>query len=384
VGLLFGHYAADGGGGRYVSIVDAEEMEHPDVICPGGRAGDGDRESQRAAIFKKIELYRKVFPQHRVVGWYRVEGASAAAGLHGDGAVPSEEDLRLNQTEMARYCRADPEAGGDEDGESPLFVLMQAPTGAVDDGGARKPATATPSALRNAAEEMEGDEALPLSVYETLPAEDGAVFVHTDFELETHESERIAVERVFKAPPSAAIPTCDVAASTVPAAAVEEEGGDRAHRQTGKKSKKDGVDAAPCDPPPAAAPFFARGPGLIDSQLAALRSSVRALHIRTAVLLEFLERVKQGDVPTDDALLRDVDGLVRQLPLVLASLEERPAAGDPGGRWPLRELNAEHGSAMLLTYLAAVAKTAKTVHLYSEKFHHVCEGGRGDPRRPLY
>ena len=55
---------------------------------------------------------------------------------------------------------------------------------------------------------MEGAEELPLTVYETLDAPEtaggggGAVFVDADFELETYEPERIAVEKVFKTQPS--------------------------------------------------------------------------------------------------------------------------------------------------------------------------------------
>ena len=43
--------------------------------------------------------------------------------------MPTEEDLRINQTEMARYCCSSSgkeEGGEEEDVESPLFVLMNA------------------------------------------------------------------------------------------------------------------------------------------------------------------------------------------------------------------------------------------------------------------
>ena len=110
------------------------------------------------------------------------------------------------------------------------------------------------------------------------------------------------------------------------------------------------------------------------------------MNIRMNVLLEFLQKVKAGEIVADDTLLRSVDGLIRQLPMVLAALEEGQAASTgAGGRKPLRELEDEYNNTMLLTYLAAVAKTAKSVHLYSEKFRNACEGGKSDRRNhPLY
>lgn len=363
-----------------MSIVDAEEMEYPKISSEGGGGGD-------AAILQKIELHQKVFPQHKVVGWYRVQKQDEnSMNDDGDGLVPSEEDLRMNQTEMARYCRGsnNPGNGGsgeDEEVESPLFVLMNASK--TGDGGNKKPS----SGANNASEEMEVDEELPLMVYETLPASDagggGAVFVNADFELETYEPERIAVEKVFKTQPSKSAVQSAAATAKESAVAGKEKGDSR---KAGKKSKKDEAGDSR-----QRKPAFTRGPSELDSQVDSLRSSVHAMNLRVSVLLEFLRKVERGEIKDpDDALLRSVDGLVRQLPLVLAALEEGRAtspsssgAGSPG-RTPLRELELERDNAMLLTYLAAVAKTTMSVHVYSEKFRNACESGKSDPRRPLY
>ena len=56
------------------------------------------------------------------------------------GVMPSKEDLRMNQTEMAHYCAAG--RGGDSNDDddienSPLFVLMN--SAKTDDGGDKKP-----------------------------------------------------------------------------------------------------------------------------------------------------------------------------------------------------------------------------------------------------
>jgi len=402
VGLLFGFYSSDGiGSGRDVSIVDAEEMIHPKMEPSSGEGegeGEGDHETQRAAILKKIELHQKCFPHHKVVGWYRVQGddensmnvEAAAAADNG----PSEQDLRMNQTEMARYCGSgdntnnnEEEGGGGEDGdgESPLFLLMN--LSKTNDGGDKKPSSTSSSSATNASEEMEIDEELPLTMYETLTTPEtggGAVFVNVDFELETYEPERIAVEKVFKTQPSkSAVPSAATATKDVAPASSKEDAGNT-NRKTGKKSKKD--ESEQQKQQRASKPSFTRGPTELDGQLDSLQSSIRAMNVRMNVLLEFLQRVERGEITADDTLLRSVDGLIRQLPLVLAALEEGQAGSSAvgAGRKPLCELEQEHGNTMLLTYLAAVAKTAKSVHVYSEKFRNVCESGKSDPRRPLY
>ena len=359
--------------GRDVSIVDAEEMEYP-------KNGGNEDPSHRAAILKKIELHQKVFPQHRVVGWYRVQKHDENS-MNVD-VMPSEEDLVMNQSEMARYCSgshgSENATISDDNVEAPLFVLMNA-SKTVDESssGDKKPS----STSNNASEEMEVDEELPLAVYETLStAESSAVFVNADFELDTPEPERIAVEKVFKTQPSksaVASAAKDAAdASTAAAAENKEEeaaiaGGGDDSRKTGKKSKKDDdkQEKKPSKPP------FTRAPTELDSTEDSLQSSIRAMNIRMNVLLEFLQKVKAGEITPDDTLLRSVDGLVRQLPLVLAALEEGQAVST--GRKPLRELEHEYSNTMLLTYLAAVAKTAKSVHVYSEKFNSVAGSSNG-------
>ena len=354
--------------GRDISIVDAEEMEYPKV---------GADDSHRAAILTKIQLHQKVFPQHKVVGWYRVQKHDDENCMNdNDGVVPSEDDLRMNQNEMARYCSVvdgKDNSGHDHDAESPLFVLMNA---AKTNGGSGGDNNKKPSATNNASEEMEVDEELPLTVYETLASPDGgAVFVNVDFELETFEPERIAVEMVFKTQPSQM-----AVASTVPKEAAAAGKGEE-ERKTGKKSKKDESDKQHKSSKPA----FTRGPTELDSQLDSLQSSIRAMNVRMNVLLEFLQRVEKGEITPEDSLLRSVDGLVRQMPLVLAALEEGQAStAGANGRKPLRELDNEYSNTMLLTYLAAVAKTAKSVHVYSEKFRNSCESGKSDPRRSVW
>ena len=159
-----------------------------------------------------------------------------------------------------------------------------------NNSGEKKPS----SSGNNASEEMEVDEELPLTVYETLATNDGtsAVFVNADFELETYEPERIAVEKVFKTQPSksaVASAAKDAAAATggnegeVSAAA---SGEGESSRKTGKKSKKDEDKKQQKSSKPA----FTRGPTELDIVEDSLQSSIRAMNIRMNVLLEFLQK----------------------------------------------------------------------------------------------
>lgn len=374
VGLLFGYI--DGG---VVSIVDAEDMEWPgssvggggDVNMGGGEEG-GDH---RAAISKKIELHRKVFPRHEVVGWYRVQKETDSMSNNNSNLamddsfsdlVPSEDDLRMNQTEMSRYCG--------EGVDRPLFVLMNA---ASPEYTGKKDDKQTAAAKGGTSSDLLGDAQLPLTVYETLVTEGGgiasAVFVNVDFELETYEPERIAVEKVFKTAPgrSAAAAAAANASQPVATSSTKEGVKEEAKKtRAGKKKKDDGNNQPKISIPN-------RGPSELDVQLDSLRTSIGSMNARMGVLLEFLRKVEKGELPPDNTLLRSVDGLVQQLPLVMAALEEgtNPYSADGGeGRKPLSELENEYNDTMLLSYLAAVAKTAKTVHLYAKKHRVAFEG----------
>ena len=366
-------------------------MEYPSLSRYNNDNNNNDEAPHRAAILKKIELYRKVFPQHVVVGWYRVrKHGDEGGGDQEEVALPTEEDLRLTQEEMGRYCNTTNNVvvGDDANGSGPIFVLMDATRTTIVDGGSKiKPSASTMSATM----EMDEDEELPLTVYETLvsPSTGGNVaFVNADFDLETYEPERIAVEKVFRTRPTKTTVTSSTSSGA--------EGRDRDgigvdSRKTGKKSKKDNNNNVGQKHPQqqrSTKSSAVRVPTELDEQFESLETSIRAMNLRISVLCEYLTRVEQGEVLFDEALLRTIDGLVRQLPLVLAALESGRLTGSTtncvgGGRTPLLELENEYDNTMLLTYLATVAKTARAVHVYSEKFRTVCDTGKSD-RRPLY
>lgn len=324
---------------------------------PAKRLGSSTSEEDsphRQNILRKIELYQKVFPRHQVVGWYRVHTNNSSEAMTDASLVdivPTDDDLRMNQEEMAQYCG--------EGVESPLFVLMNAAspqyTGVSSGEDDAKPSADAGSSL---------DDTLPLTVYETLISEgSGSAFVNATFELETQEPERIAVERVFQTQPS------NAAGSAAQQKEKEENKDTNKHGGGNKRDDKKGFQ-----------PTFVRGPSELEMQLDSLQSSIESMNVRMAVLLEFLQKVEKGELPPDNALLRSIDGLLQQLPLVLAALKE----GTQTQPQPLVELENDYTDTMLLSYLAAVAKTAKSVHVYSEKFRGAFESGKTDPRRTMY
>lgn len=353
VGLLFGYQD-----GSTISIVDAEEMEYPDNRSDSSSC-------HRQNIFRKIDLHQKVFPRHEVVGWYRVHSDSnnnsdTTSSSSVDVVVPTDDDLRMNQDEMAQYCG--------EGVESPLFVLMNATsleyTGVSEDKN-KKPSSSSSSA------HLELDDTLPLTVYESLLSDGGgaggSAFVNVTFELETYEPERIAVEKVFKTQPPS------IAAASAAASLTKDD--KKGSKRDDKKDFK---------------PTFVRGPSELEMQLDSLQSSIRSMNARISILLEFLLKVERGELPPDNAILRSIDGLLQQMPLVLAALVEGGSSivsnnNSQGTRnRPLDELENDYTDTMLLSYLAAVAKTAKSVHVYSEKFRGAFESGKSDLRRTLY
>jgi len=386
VGLLFGHQD-----GLTVSILDAIEMEHSFAAAAAaaaavtaearhGEFGGGTEAEQaqhRAALRTKIELHRKVFPTHEVVGWYRVATGGGGADGGGDGEDaeeegPTEQDLRTNNGKMKDL------------NESPLFLLMNAGPPSSSSGDGKKKANADNtshnagreedgegSAGQTAREKLDRDEQLPVAIYESLVTVDqAAVFVNLEFELETFEPERIAVENVFKAQRQV-VPTAAAAASSASTSApapendtkmpsVEDAQKDPAGALAALKSRGAAGDAASAPVPAAAAAAAAAPipPSELDAHFQTMRSSIESMNDRVSVLLDYLRGVESGAISDPDpGLLRQVDALVRRLPL----LQTGQSRGLPG------EFEAEHDSAVMLAYLAALTKTARAVRVATDK-----------------
>lgn len=132
------------------------------------------------------------------------------------------------------------------------------------------------------------------------------------------------------------------------------------------------VDAADAPSSTAAVP---PPPSELDAHFHTMKSSIESMNDRVAVLIDYLRRTQSGEIQPDYALLRQVDGLVRRLPLLMTSQSN----GLP------REFESEFDNAVLLSYLAAVTKTAGAVRVVSDKSMLVLEnaGSEKSLRRVL-
>ena len=257
--------------------------------------------------------------------------------------------------------------------------LKPAAAAAEDAGDTKGDGTAG----QTAREKLDRDEQLPVSIYESLITKDqAAVFVNLEFELETFEPERIAVENVFKAQRQV-VTTTAAAASAAPDSnkdtsskipSVEEAkknpAGALAALFKGKIASAvagDGGDAAPKQqqqPPPP--------PSELDAHFHTMQSSIESINDRISVLLDYLRGVESGTIPDPDyGLLRQVDALVRRLPL----LQTGRSRGLPG------EFEAEYDNAVMLSYLAALTKTARAVRVATDKSLLVLESGNKEGLR---
>lgn len=266
---------------------------------------------------------------------------------------PTAEDLVRSRVEISRYCS----------NNDPLFLLMNNP----NCGEVKR-------------YDIVEDDQLPLSVYETVTTaeKDGnAVFVNVEFELETFDPERIALEKVFRDAPS--ISSGMMSEKSSSGSAEKEE----LQQRKVKKSKKEEVTTKSSSTEEGKKKAVSRPPSKLDGGLDGLQCSIRAMNARIRILIEFLRKVEKEEMPPDHCLLNSVNGLIQQLPLVYAALEEGVASSfmedvsSSSSRTPLRELENEYNDTMLLSYLAALAKTANTVHTYTEKYRTSCETRRG-------
>lgn len=137
VGLLFGsNDSNDETKSNALKIIDADDI--PTEITD--------------ATQQQIALHQAVFPQHQVVGWYRVSVDNQ----------PTANDIVLTQTLKQHFA---------PNGRF-LFSLLQ---------------------VKN-----DKSEALPLSLYELEPTSGSVLIATENWQLETSEPERIGVERVVR------------------------------------------------------------------------------------------------------------------------------------------------------------------------------------------
>ena len=218
----------------------------------------------------QVALHRAVFPQHSVVGWYRVSKDD-------EEDEPTSQDLQVTQELLQHY--ADPM----------IFCLLQVQNNNNNNHSFKE----TTKGPNNTLQE------LPISLYELHS--NGAVFLGLQhWQLETSEPERIAVERVMREEPL---------------------------QQTQKSS------------------FL--------TKVQSMQNSLSNMKERIQILMEYLQNVQTGTLPSNPTLSRDVQGIVDMLGPLSALTHEVPT---------------DQESAILLSHLAAIAKTTSTVQAYTDKF----------------
>ncbi|KAK4052114.1 hypothetical protein OIV83_002408 [Microbotryomycetes sp. JL201] len=204
VGALLGTQA-----GRAIEIMNTFEL----VI---ETAQDGRLNLDHAYFVTRADQFKQVFPSFDFLGWYTI------------GDEPSSQDIELHK-QFFGY------------NETPL-LLQLSKTRTSDD-----------------------NKTVPVTVYESLieviDNEPQVVFVKTDYEIETGEAERVAVDHVAKA-----------------------SGGD----QGGQSS--------------------------IIANLTTQRNAIQMLADRVQVIVQYLQAIQAGTAPRDEETLRMISALCTSLP----------------------------------------------------------------------
>jgi COP9 signalosome complex subunit 6 len=184
----------------------------------------------------QVDLHKAVFPQHNVVGWYRV--------IVEDGE-PTSEDLTITQTLQQHFAPND---------EPFCFCLLQVKK--IIEGDAMKTDDPVTNSL---------DKDLAINLFQLHRVENCLILMGlTTWELETSESERIAIERVMMNRPS--------------------------EREDGSPSQS-----------------------LFVLETKSMQTSLRSMKDRVQVLASLLEDMLEGNIPFDPVILRRIQGLVASL-----------------------------------------------------------------------
>lgn len=369
VGLLFGH--CHQGQTSTVSIMDSLDIEYSlslndEAQISGnenntqqeytfGGVSKEQKERHKKSIVDKIKLHQKVFPMRKLVGWYRVFSSSDTKEL----GEPSQTDLQIQTSFFSKLIqRLSPDLS------SPLFLLMNL-SGAIDQTQQQK----------DSIEEDLQEAELPINIFESIidtenydsstSSSPSVVFVNVDFELDTFEPERIAVEKVLKSQPNAATHTSGTTytldnkqdKNDMDDATDEEDEKTNSKKEFTKKRDKNTKKSANKN--------NTQVPCKLDNHLKSLKSSVLSLNARVTILINFLTQIEQDVAsqqlsPTHLKLLREVDGLVRRLP-------SSSSFGNTSTS-PLSDTIAtQNNDALLLSYLATISKSVRTVDSLAQK-----------------
>ena len=290
MGLLYGIITDNN---STVSIVDAEEI--PTSTSQG--------------IQTKIELHQKVFPSHKVVGWYRICSSNS------NTSEPTQNDLEISTTGwIQKYTK------------TPLFLFFHPQQ----------------QNQQNPDENDDLDESLPCILYDTT----SSVFLHLEFEMTTLDPERIAIESV--------ISSCS---------SMQKKNKKNKHNLSSKSSittttniKEPSKDSTKPNVKQQEQEQQQEEQETLenDYHLESLKGSMEAFNARLEIVQEFLQQTYSQKIPTNYHLLRQVNSL-------LDLLFQHDQQND----------NKEYQHMMVVSHLAIVAKTTFAIQNYTEKYRKV-------------
>ena len=300
VGLLFGNTSELDG---TLQIMDADDIP---------------TETTEASMIQ-VNLHRAVFPQHTVVGWYRVS-------LDDE---PSPNDLQITQQLKSHYSNltTNPDGTGEKDANASsdqfIFCLLQV----------QRKETSTTEPTNTLSTD------LPITLYEVHTVDNSSILLGlNNWQLETSEPERISVERVMREQPQHHAPT-KAGPST------------NALASTSKKPAGGSSSSASAT----YSPYVTR--------VQSVQHSLQSMKDRIQLLIKFLEDTQQGHIPPNFSLMRQVQGLIYTLGPLAAVAPNKASSGD----------GIIEQDALFLSHLAAVAKTVSAVQSYTDKFRLVHE-----------
>ncbi|GAA5845491.1 hypothetical protein JCM3766R1_001537 [Sporobolomyces carnicolor] len=247
-------------------LLGTQQGRNIDIINSFELALDSSRELDHAYFATRRDQFRQVFPTFDFLGWYTVSGAE-----------PSPFESRLHKQFLAYN-------------ESPLFLQLD-------------PASSSSSSTSS--------KDLPLTIYETVlePRETGEPepsFVKVEYEIETGEAEKVAVDEVSQVQDDTANPQSSTASALI-------------------------------------------------ASLSSQRNALSMLSSRVSQITAYLAAVARGEAEKDDETLRQIQALVSGL------------KGHVGGGELEKEFMTEYNDALLTTYLASLTKQLLSVNELLDK-----------------
>ena len=360
----------------------------------------------------QISLHQAVFPQHEVVGWYRVQQGSSGGSGSGSGsgsgngttnneAEPTLEDWQLTQELKTHYytntegdaSSAVVDMNAATCSENPFFfALLQVrpPTKPEDSGLVGTTKSNNNNTMKdddddnnnnNNKNDEDNDDELPLTLYEVQ--KDVLVGIE-DWSLETSEAERIAVERVVREKPQPNLwktMTKTTMMTTTIASTTGNQNNDATSGDSGT-----GAGAGSLSEIVVAQQQLQQQqqeqqlPSPYVSYMSTVQQSLVAMEDRIQLIIDYLERMPSETETTtisNPSLMRQIQGLILQLgPLQHQQHQppqQLPLTAGKGSTTSTTTTTtttsvSEQQDAALLSHLAILTKTIQSVQSYSEKF----------------